>query len=75
MVALLMATLNLVDQALHLRFVLNAFIYYQGPGGPAEVLLDNGEGIQSIKSGIFCIQSLLGDGFLVSDSPSERLLD
>lgn len=68
-VALLMVILATVDQALHIRFVLGAFIFYQGPGGPSAVLSDDGEGIQSVKSAIFCIQSLLGDGFLVCALP------
>jgi hypothetical protein len=61
-----MAILDGFNESLQLRHMLDAFIYYKGPGGAEEQLNITAYWGNQAKTGIYVIQTLLGDGVLVS---------
>jgi len=65
-ISVLMAFLDIFNETLQLRHILEAFVYYKGPGGPEQQLNDAGYWINPAKSIIYALQTLLGDGVLVS---------
>lgn len=65
-VAILMAFLDAFDEALQLRHVLDAFVYFTGKGGAIEELNDTAYWVNSTKTVIYVLQTLLGDGVLVN---------
>jgi len=64
-VAILMALIDGLATSLQLRHTLDAFVYYQGPGGPLELLNDRRSWINFVKTGIYTVQTWLGDGVMV----------
>lgn len=64
-ISIAMAFLDAFDQSLQLRHMLDAFIYYHGPLGPAGELANSSYWVNSSKSIVYAIQTLLGDAVLV----------
>lgn len=71
-VSVLMAILDGLDKSLQLRHMLDAFVYYKGPGGPIEELSETKNGINFAKTVVYVIQTWLGDGVLVSRASMPR---
>ena len=65
-VAILMAILDAMHEILQLQHILAAFIFYKGPGGALAQLSDTAYWSNQIKTVIYVLQTLLGDGVLVS---------
>jgi hypothetical protein len=72
-ISVLMTVLAVFNEALQLRHMLDAFIYYQGPGGPTAELEDSAYWVDSTKAVLYVLQTLLGDGMLVSHVIREGL--
>lgn len=64
-VALLMAFIATLGLALGLRHVLEAFIWYRGPGGPTAEFEKISSWIQVTKNGCYIFQTLTGDLILI----------
>ena len=64
-VALLLFTFATLDVALLLRHVLDAFIWYHGPGGPNGEFSDISYWVNAMKSANYVIQTSIGDAVLV----------
>jgi len=64
-VSIAMAILDGMDKSLQLRHMLDAFVYYKGPGGPVELLNDTRNWVNFTKTVVYVIQTWLGDGVLV----------
>jgi hypothetical protein len=65
-VSIVMAILDGVDKSLQLQHMLDAFVYYKGPGGALEQLNKTRNGVNFAKTVVYVIQTWLGDGVLVS---------
>lgn len=55
-----------MDIAFGFRHILDAFVYYKGPGGPTEELLDISYWVNVMKGIDTTIQIAIADAFLVS---------
>jgi len=64
-VSILMAILDGADKSLQLRHMLDAFIYYTGPGGPKELFENTKNWVNFSKTAVYVVQTWLGDGVLV----------
>jgi len=64
-VSVLMAILDGADKSLQLRHMLDAFIYYKGPGGPNELFEQTKNWVNFSKTAVYVVQTWLGDGVLV----------
>ena len=65
-VSIIMAFLDGLDKSLQLQNMLDAFVYYKGPGGPTELFEQTRNPVDFAKKVVFVLQALLGDGVLVS---------
>ena len=73
-VSIAMAILDGMDKSLQLRHMLDAFVYYKGPGGPPGLLNDTRNWVNFTKTVVYVIQTWLGDGVLVNYSPLSKIL-
>lgn len=64
-VALLLFTFATLDVAFLLRHVLDAFIWYKGPGGPKEEFADISYWVNAMKSMDYAVQTGIGDAMLI----------
>ena len=64
-VSLLMFTFATLDIAFGLRFNLDAFIYYTGPGGAIQEFAKISYWVNVMKSVDYCFQTYIGDAMLV----------
>lgn len=64
-VSIAMAILDGLDKSLQLRHILDAFVYYKGPGGPLGLLNDTRNWVNFTKTVVYVVQTWLGDGVLV----------
>ena len=64
-VALLLFVFATLDVALLLRHVLDAFIWYQGPGGAIAEFSDISYWVNVMKTVTYVAQTSIGDGMLV----------
>ena len=64
-VAVLLGIVATLDVALLLRHVLDAFIWYTGPGGPNGEFSDISYWVNAMKSANYVIQTSIGDAVLV----------
>ena len=65
-VALLFFVFATLDVALLLRHVLDAFIWYRGPGGAIAEFSDISYWVNVMKTVTYVAQTSIGDGMLVS---------
>ena len=68
-VALLLFVFATLDLALLLRHVLDAFIWYKGPGGAIGEFSDISYWVNVMKTVTYAAQTIIGDGMLVSNRP------
>ena len=66
-VALLLFVFATLDVALLLRHVLDAFIWYQGPGGAIAEFSDISYLVNVMKTVTYVAQTSIGDGMLVGN--------
>lgn len=66
LVALALFIIATLDEALLLRHILDAFIYYKGPGGPQEEFADISYWVNVMKTVTYVVQTSIADGMLVS---------
>lgn len=64
-VAILMFIVATLDVALALRLNLEAFIYFQGPGGADAAFADISNWVNVMKTADYAAQTAIGDGMLV----------
>lgn len=64
-IAMVMFTFATLDVALLLRHVLDAFIWYHGPGGATEELGDISYWVSAMKTVAYVAQTSIGDAVLV----------
>ena len=68
-VALLLFVFATLDVAFLLRHVLDAFIWYQGPGGAIGEFSDISYWVNAMKTVNYVAQTSIADGMLVSYHP------
>ena len=68
-VTLLLFVFATLDVALLLRHVLDAFIWYKGPGGAIAEFSDISYWVNVMKTVAYAAQTSIGDGMLVSNYP------
>ena len=68
-VTLLLFVFATLDVALLLRHVLDAFIWYKGPGGAIAEFSDISYWVNVMKTVAYAAQTSIGDGMLVSNRP------
>jgi hypothetical protein len=59
-------TIATLSEILQFVYVLQAFLWYKGPGGPSEMLSDPSFWMVPAKAGLSIAQILVGDAALVS---------
>src|ERR1700743_1260289 len=64
-ISIIMMMLDAFDKALQLQHMLDAFVYYKGPGGPLAELSDTSYWVNSLKTLVYATQTWIGDGVLV----------
>lgn len=64
-VSLALFTVPSMDVAFGFRHILDAFVYYNGPGGPTEELLDISYWVNVMKGIDTTVQTAIADAFLV----------
>ncbi|PSS29864.1 hypothetical protein EW026_g7441 [Hermanssonia centrifuga] len=63
--ALLMAIVATLNVSFILRHILNAFIYYKGPGGATAELSDIGNWVNVMQTADYVAQTAIGDSVLI----------
>ncbi|KAH8088915.1 hypothetical protein BXZ70DRAFT_899246 [Cristinia sonorae] len=65
LIAIAMFTIATLDVALLLRHILDAFIYYKGPGGAQAEFADISYWVNVTKTVTYCLQTSIADGLLI----------